>query len=105
VDVQAEVYRLGEAIQEGWWAERQCQAELLRCLVAPPQFVGLDPRFRASDVVGLARGIDEDRAYDRMPLLGDALMDVGADEQLLVHARAEGHVRGCWLVDLVLGRE
>jgi hypothetical protein len=106
VDAQAEIYRLGEAIQEAWWAERQFQADLLRCVVPPPQFDGMDPRFMTSDVVGLARGIDEDRAYDRMPLLGDSLMDAGCDdEQLLAHARADGHVRGCWLVDLVLGKE
>jgi hypothetical protein len=78
--------------------------ELVRGCLARPS-VPFDPRWRTADVVGLARGIGEDRAYDRMPLLGDALMDAGADEQLLAHARAEGHVPGCWLVDLVLGRE
>mgnify|MGYP001076712257 FL=1 len=42
-----------------------------------------------------------------MPLLADALMDAGCDhEEILAHCRGEGpHVRGCWVVDLVLGKE
>ena len=67
----------------------------------------LDPHWRTGDVLGLARGIYEDRAFDRMPLLADALMDAGCDdEQVIGHCRGEGpHVRGCWVVDLVLGKE
>jgi hypothetical protein len=43
--------------------------------------VPFDPRWRTADTVGLARGIYEDRAFDRLPLLADALMDAGcADE-------------------------
>jgi hypothetical protein len=70
----------------------------------PPPF---DSRWRTGDVIGLARGINEDRAYDRLPLLCDALMDAGCDaEDILAHCRSEGpHVRGCWLVDLVLAKE
>jgi len=69
--------------------------------------VAIDPRWRTADAVGLARGIYVDRAFDRLPLLADALMDAGcADEQVLEHCRSEGpHVRGCWVVDLVLGKE
>jgi hypothetical protein len=69
--------------------------------------LGHDPRWRTSDTLGLARGIYEERAFDRMPLLADALMDAGCDdEQVLSHCRSEGpHVRGCWVVDLVLGKE
>jgi len=69
--------------------------------------VAIDPRWRTSDVVGLAGAIYEDRAFDRMPVLADALMDAGcADEQVIGHCRGQGpHVRGCWVVDLVLGKE
>jgi len=69
--------------------------------------VAFDPRWRSADAVGLARGIYEDRAFDRLPLLADALMDAGcADEQVLGHCRGDGpHARGCWVVDLVLGKE
>jgi len=79
---------------------------LLRCLVNP--FPGtFDPRWLTADTLGLARGIYEDRAFDRMPLLADALMDAGCDEdQILSHCRTGGpHVRGCWVVDLVLDKE
>jgi hypothetical protein len=68
--------------------------------------VALDPRWRTADALGLARGIYEDRAFDRMPLLADALMDAGCDdEQIISHCHSPGpHIRGCWVVDLVLGK-
>jgi hypothetical protein len=54
----------------------------------------------------LARGIYEERAFDRLPVLGDALEEAGcADEQVLAHCRVPAeHVRGCWVVDLALGK-
>jgi hypothetical protein len=84
------------------------RAAWLRDLFANPfRPVAFDPRWRTEDTFGLARGIYEGRAFDRLPLLADALMDAGcADEQVLSHCRSEGpHVRGCWVVDLVLGKE
>ena len=65
----------------------------------------LNPAWRTSDVVALARGIYADRAFDRMPILGDALEDAGcADTAILDHCRdGATHARGCWLVDLILG--
>jgi hypothetical protein len=69
--------------------------------------VALDPRWHTSDVVGLARAIYDDKAFERMPILADALMDAGCeDEQVIGHCRGDGrHERGCWVVDLVLGKE
>jgi hypothetical protein len=54
----------------------------------------------------LAHAIYDDRAFDRLPLLADALEDAGCtDAELLGHLRSPGpHVRGCWAVDLVLGK-
>jgi len=67
--------------------------------------VAFDPRWRTDDTVGLARGIYEDRAFARLPLLRDALMDAGcADEAFLVHTRRRMHVRGCSLIDQILGK-
>jgi hypothetical protein len=68
--------------------------------------VRFDPRWRTADVIGLAEGIYQDRAFDRLPILADALMDAGcADEDVLGHCRSEGlHARGCWVVDLALGK-
>jgi len=88
-------------------AEQVRQAAILRCVSGNPfRPVAFDVRWRTADVLGLARGIYEDRAFDRMPLLADALMDTGCDsDDILSHCRSEGpHVRGCWVVDLVLGK-
>ncbi|MCE9561576.1 MAG: hypothetical protein K8U57_05935 [Planctomycetes bacterium] len=65
-----------------------------------------DPSWLTSDVIALAQGIYEDRAFDRMPILADALQDAGCDnEDVLSHCRQPGeHVRGCWAVDLILGK-
>ncbi len=41
-----------------------------------------------------------------MPILADALMDAGCDnDEIIKYCRSEGqHVRGCWVVDLLLGK-
>ena len=68
--------------------------------------VAVDPDWLTSTVVALARGIYDDRAFDRMPILADALQDAGCDnDDVLTHCRGDGpHVRGCWVVDLLLGK-
>jgi hypothetical protein len=52
----------------------------------------------------IAQGIYQERAFDRLPILADALLDAGCDnEELIQHCRSAGpHVRGCWAVDLIL---
>jgi len=69
--------------------------------------IEFDPRWRTSDVVDVARGIYEDRAFERMPILADALMDAGCENsEIIAHCRGSGpHVRGCWLMDMILGKE
>jgi hypothetical protein len=72
--------------------------------------VSVDPRWlRGNDaaVVKVAQGIYEECAFDRLPILADALEDAGCDQaDLLGHLRGPGpHVRGCWAVDLLLGKE
>ena len=69
--------------------------------------VALDPAWLTSDVLALARGIYDEKAFDRMPILADALQDAGCtNEDILGHCRDAGpHVRGCWVVDLVLGKQ
>ena len=87
--------------------ERASQAEILREVFGNPfRPVSLDPRWRSETVVALAAGIYAERAFDRMPILADALEDAGCDHaDILAHCRGdEPHVRGCWLVDLLLGK-
>ncbi len=47
-----------------------------------------------------------ERTFDLLPILCDALEDSGCcDAEMLAHGRGPGpHVRGCWLIDLVLGK-
>jgi hypothetical protein len=84
---------------------------LLRDLFGNPfRPVTVDPawlRWSDGTVVKIAQGIYEERAFDRMPILADALLDAGCDnEDILSHCRGEGpHVRGCWVIDLILGKE
>ena len=60
-----------------------------------------------SDVLALARQMYESRDFSAMPILADALQDAGCDSaDILDHCRGPGpHVRGCWVVDSVLGKE
>jgi hypothetical protein len=55
----------------------------------------------------IAQAIYTDRAFDRLPVLADALEDAGcADASILDHCRQPGeHVRGCWVLDLLLGKK
>jgi hypothetical protein len=57
-------------------------------------------------VVKLAKAVYEDRAFDTLPVVADALEDAGCtDPVVLSHLRGLGpHVPGCWAVDLLLGR-
>lgn len=69
--------------------------------------VTLDHSWLTSTVVQLATGIYADRAFDGMPILADALQDAGCDnDDILNHLRDPNttHVRGCWALDLVLGK-
>jgi hypothetical protein len=68
--------------------------------------VSLDPAWLTPTVVQLARGIYVDRAFDRLPILADALQDAGCENaDVLDHCGGSGpHARGCWAVDLVLGK-
>jgi hypothetical protein len=63
--------------------------------------------WRSETVTSLASAIYAERAFDRMPILADALEEAGCDQpDILAHCRGPGtHVRGCWVVDGVLGKE
>jgi hypothetical protein len=87
--------------------ERREQAKLLRDIIPYPlRPAVMEPSWLTATVVAIARGIYDDRAFDRLPILADALMDAGCEvPEVLDHCRGEGpHVRGCWVVDAVLGK-
>lgn len=64
------------------------------------------PEWRSDTAVSLAAHMYDSRDFSAMPILADALQDAGCDNGgVLDHCRGEGpHVRGCWVVDLVLGK-
>jgi hypothetical protein len=68
--------------------------------------VAFEPDWRTGTVVSLARGMYDSRDFSPMPILADALQDAGCEHaDILAHCRGDGpHVRGCWVVDLVLGK-
>jgi hypothetical protein len=57
-------------------------------------------------IPAIARRIYDERAFHDLPILADALEDAGCtDADILTHCRQPGeHVRGCWVVDLILGQ-
>jgi hypothetical protein len=87
-------------------------AGLVRCLSGNPYhpLPTIDPSWLAwngGTIPKLAEVIYNDRAFDRLPVLADALEDAGCTEaEILAHCRSGGdHVRGCWVVDVLLGKE
>jgi hypothetical protein len=82
-------------------------SKLIREVVGNPfRPVAFDPAWRTSTAVALAQQMYDSRDFGVMPILGDALQDAGCDnDDILDHCRGDGpHVRGCWVVDLVLGK-
>jgi hypothetical protein len=82
--------------------------ELFRDIFGNPfHQLTFNPSWLTSTVLALANGIYQEKAFDRMPILADALQDAGCDnEDVLNHCRQPGeHVRGCWVIDSVTGRK
>jgi hypothetical protein len=90
-----------------WLAERRALGTVLLDMFGNPfRPVAVDAPWLTPPVVKLAQAIYEERAFDRLPVLADALEEAGcADPDILSHCRGPGpHVKGCWLVDLLLGK-
>jgi hypothetical protein len=82
-------------------------AALLRDVVGNPfRPVSVDQAWLTSAVVSLAQNIYDDRAFERLPTLADALGEAGCtNAEVLGHCRQPGtHARGCWVVDGLLER-
>jgi hypothetical protein len=87
---------------------QQRLANLLRDIFGNPfRPVTFSPSWRTDTAVSLARQMYDARDFSAMPILADALQDAGCDDDdILTHCRGPApHVRGCWVCDLVLGKE
>jgi len=87
--------------------ELLAQASLVREIFGNPfRRFSLKPSCLTFGAVKLAKTIYEERTFDRMSELADALEKAGcADHEILGHCRGPGpQVRGCWALDLVLGK-
>jgi hypothetical protein len=89
---------------------RQCR--LLRDVAGPPPFADhvIDPGWLAGNdraAEQVARWLYETKTFADLPILGDALEEAGCtDQRILDHCRLPGeHVRGCWVVDLILEKQ
>jgi hypothetical protein len=88
-------------------AEKVGQCSVLRDIFGNPfRIAAIDSSHLTPAAVALARLAYEELAFDRLPILGDALEDAGcADAAILEHCHGPGpHARGCWVLDLILGR-
>jgi hypothetical protein len=86
-----------------------CQGNnLIREIIGNPfRAIAFDPTWLSQGVVNLAERTYESQDFTWMPQLADSLEDVGCtNADILNHCRQPGeHVRGCWAVDLILGKE
>lgn len=93
-----------------WYVENGIEMphpELLREIFGNPfRLATFDPRWLTPNVAELAQRIYDERAFDQMPILADSLEAAGCDDhEILDHCRGSGsHVRGCWVVDAILGK-
>ena len=83
------------------------QLALIQCIAGKTEgSITVEPAWLTSVVLSFAQEIYDERAYDRMPVLADALQDAGCEnEQIMEHCRHDRiHTRGCWILDLLLGK-
>jgi hypothetical protein len=99
----------GDAIAEqAIGGRRSLECDLVREIFCNPlRPVSITPAWRTPQALAIARTAYEERRWEDLPLLADALEEAGCtDVAILSHLRGPGpHVRGCWPVDLILGLE
>ncbi len=111
-------YRAGRAhpLGDSWllrWISRMSGpiTSLIRCIFGNPVNPSpLEPRWlqwNDATIPKIAASIYDERRFEDMPILADALQDAGChDTDILDHCRSDGpHARGCWVLDLLLRKE
>lgn len=106
---EAAARAVGGKNADGFAVERRLQCGFVRDIFNPFRPVTINPAwFTWNDgtVQKVAQAIYDERAFDRLPILADALEEAGCtDTDILSHCRSgDDHVRGCWVIDLVLGK-
>jgi hypothetical protein len=111
----ADIRQWEAACQAGVVRARTTQSDLLRCIIGNPfRPVSIDPSWLTPTVTSLAAAAYDERSLPsgelekaRLGVLADALEDAGCtDASILDHLRSPGpHVRGCFAVDILLGKE
>jgi hypothetical protein len=94
----------GEAV---WQAERRFQCDIVRDIFGNPFRLPIaDSAWMKPQAIELAKTIYHDRAFKRLSQLADLLEEAGCtNSEILRHCREPGpHVRGCWVVDVLLGK-
>jgi hypothetical protein len=88
-------------------AQQQWEVLFLRDIFGNPfRPINLDRAWLTPRIISFGQAVYEERAFDRLPLLADALEEVGCtDDNILDHLRLPGpHTRGCWPLDAILGK-
>jgi hypothetical protein len=103
---------LGTGKAADWYAEFERRQSELNALILElfgphPDLPRIDPEWRTwnnGDVLNLAKTIYDDRRFELLPILADALEEAGCDNAaILAHCRGPSpHARGCWVVDIIL---
>jgi hypothetical protein len=108
VEVSSIVALFPSSDPASWWASIRC-ADRVREVFGNPfcqDFVAVPANLLAQSapIQGIADDIYRNRAFDLMPVLGDALAEIGGiDGPLVAHCRSSGpHCKGCWALDFVL---
>jgi hypothetical protein len=102
--VCADTSSMGADPNTEWLLQGAC----LKCIFGNPfRPVTLAADWRTPNVTAFAQAVYDDNAFDRLPILADALEEAGCDNaEVLHHCREPGaHVRGCWVVDQLLEKE
>ena len=83
------------------------QCFLIREIVGNPfRPIDIDPNWRTTAVLDLAQTIYNEWMLERIPILVDALMDAGCNDQAILghFSQPAPHVKGCWALDRLLGK-